>query len=88
MSSQESRLEVETARGRRGAKRSSDGHLLSHQVRDRKPRGRETRQAPVPTGAAELEVKPSGVVVVHVLAKTTAGSHRPSHSAIAFRRHE
>jgi hypothetical protein len=39
---------------------------------------RETRQAPVPTGAREIEVKPSGVV--RVLAKTTAGSHRPSHT--------
>ena len=41
----------------------------------------KTRQAPVPTGAAEIEVKPSGVV--RVLAKTTAGSHRPSHDHAA-----
>jgi hypothetical protein len=33
-----------------------------------KPRGRETRQAPVPTGAGEIEAKPNGVV--RVLAKT------------------
>jgi hypothetical protein len=45
-----------------------------------KPRGRETRQAPVPTGAGEIEVKPSGVV--RVFAKTTAGSRRPSHTVM------
>jgi hypothetical protein len=28
-----------------------------------KPRGRETRQAPVPTGAGEIEVTPSGLCV-------------------------
>jgi hypothetical protein len=31
-------------------------------------------------GAAEIEVKPSGVV--RVLGKTTTGSHRPSHTRV------